>query len=114
MKIACVQSNVVFKDPDANAQKAIAHLIELKKQGVDLVLFPEAYLTGYCFDSEEDVRANAIEADSAPIQCLRQAIEKLDILTIVGFAERAASDEKDEAALYNSAVVLEPGKEPIV
>jgi len=105
-------------------------LAVLKKQGVDLVVFPEAYLTGYCFDSEEETRANSITIDSAPIQCLRKAIEQLDIMAIVGFAEsvgaKAAAEERSEnhndttaqrltaSALYNSAVILEPGREPVV
>jgi predicted amidohydrolase len=64
MKVACVQSDVVFGDPAANAAAAVRHLEELKARGVDLAVFPEAFLTGYCVESAADAERIAIRFPS--------------------------------------------------
>jgi len=128
-KIACVQSNVVFADPAANTAKAIDHLRMLKKEGVELVVFPEAYLTGYCVDSAEAAGKIAIDARSSYIEELRQTCEGLDMMAVVGFAELSIADlgsriadlvpgnpsnpaTENRARLYNTAVLFEPGQAP--
>jgi len=66
MKVACVQSDVVFGDPSANASAAVRHLEKLKAQGVELAVFPEAFLTGYCVESAADAERIAICFPSEP------------------------------------------------
>ncbi len=105
-KLACVQSNVVFNDPAANTAKAIARMRELKGQGVELVVFPEAYLTGYCVETPGAAHDISIEATSDHIRQLEQASNELDVLAVVGFAEREGT------RTFNSAVILEPGQVP--
>lgn len=106
MKIACVQANVFFGQPDWNAESAEARLAELHAQGVELAIFPEAYLTGYCVGSVEEARGIAIPVGHPALQRLRQACDRLGMTAVVGFAE----DEYGE--LYNSAALFEPGVEP--
>src|SRR5579885_2339616 len=105
MKLACVQSNVVFNDPAANTANAIAEFDRLKQQGVEFVVFPEAFLTGYCVDTPEKAAEIAISAESSYIQDLKAACERLDMMAVIGFAEKGDR-------LYNSAVLIEPGKSP--
>src|SRR5689334_6923830 len=103
MKIACVQSGVVFNDPGANAKVAVEKLEELAGRGIDLAVFPEAFLTGYCVDSFSDAQRIAIgPRDLIPIQA---ACDRLGILCIVGFAERQGDD------VYNAAALIEPNRE---
>lgn len=106
MRVACVQSNVVFADPAANAENAVKRIAELKSQGVDLVVFPEAYLTGYCVDSAEDAAGIAISTNSDALELLRQASEEHDMLVVAGYAE------KGDGKVYNAATLWEPGREP--
>jgi predicted amidohydrolase len=109
MRLACVQSNVIFGDPIANATAGAARLKALKEQGVDFAVFPEAFLTGYCVECQADADALAIAAGEAPHAALtvfRDACEANDIMAVVGFAENSGGD------VYNSAVLFEPGKEP--
>lgn len=109
MRIACVQSNVVFDDPLANALRGVQRLEELKADGVDLVVFPEAFLTGYCVECQADADALAIAAGDSPHEALtamRDACDRLDLVAIVGLAEQ------EHGIVYNSAVLLEPGKPP--
>lgn len=104
MKIACVQSNVFFNDPGANAARAVQLLGELRKDGVELVVFPEAFLTGYCAASLDEARAIAIPRDHPAIRQISEACRAQDVMAVVGFAE----SEGD--ALYNSAVLIEPSQ----
>src|SRR4051812_34126880 len=109
MRIACVQSNVVFGDPIANAAKGAAKLKELKEQGVDLAVFPEAFLTGYCVECQADADALAIVAGEDPhsaLQVFKDACEANDILAVVGFAENAGGET------YNAAALFELGQRP--
>lgn len=104
-RVACVQSNVLFGDPHANAKVAAAHLEALAAQGVKFAVFPEAFLTGYCVASHEAAQAIAIPAHHESIRHIQSAVDRLDMMAIVGFAERFGD------ALYNSAALLEPGRE---
>jgi predicted amidohydrolase len=98
--------DVAFGLPGTNVANVIIHLERLMEEGVDLAVFPEAALTGYCVDSLADAQAIAIPRDGYEIQTLMQACEIFDIMCVVGFAEREGD------AVYNSAVLIEPGQAP--
>lgn len=113
MKIACVQTNVVFGHPAENAGKAILTIKELAAKSVDLIVFPEAFLTGYCVASREealsisldvDARTPDVEHGHAPIEAIRGECEMHDMMCVFGFAE------KDGENIYNSAALIEPGR----
>jgi len=106
MKIASAQMDVVFGDSIANAERAIQKLDELKALGVEVVVFPEAFLTGYCVSSLEEARAIAIARDSEAVLKLKETADRLDIIAVIGFAELSGD------TVYNTAVLLEPGREP--
>lgn len=100
MRVACVQTGVVYGEPDENARRAIAHLERLADQGVEVAVFPEAYLTGYCVSSAEDARSIAIPFDHPSLEDLARAAERLGIILVVGFAESAGGDLYNSAAIY--------------
>jgi len=105
MRIACVQSNVFFGHPDWNAEAAESKLAEVHADGVDLAIFPEAYLTGYSVETPEDARALAISRSHPALDRVQRAAERLGVTTIVGFAEDDCGD------LFNCAALFEPGVE---
>lgn len=107
MKIACVQTDVAFRQPMLNAERACRHLKELHDEGVELAVFPEAFLTGYCFASREAALASAIDRSDPSLRQIQETANSLGILTIVGFAERTETDE-----LYNTAAIFDPGQRP--
>lgn len=124
-RIACVQTNVVFGNPAENVAHAVAKLKECKAQNVDLAIFPEAFLTGYAVDTEDEARSIALTATEAAsdyedaeenayymddaIAELFDAVNELDILCIIGYAAETALGE-----LVNEAVLLEPDVAPRV
>jgi predicted amidohydrolase len=104
MKVACVQSDVVFGDPEANSRNAIGHLDRLAEQGIEVAVFPEAFLTGYCVGSADEARRIAIPAEHESLRALRDAASRTGIVTVVGFAE------VDGDVLYNSAAIFFGGR----
>jgi predicted amidohydrolase len=104
MRIACVQTDVRYGDATANATKGVTQLRELAAQGVELALFPEAFLTGYCAATQQDACSIAIRRDDSAIEQIRVACEELNLLAVVGFAERCGD------SLFNSAALFEPGQ----
>ncbi len=49
MRIAAAQARPVWLDPDATAKKVLDLLAAAGQQRVDLLAFPEAFLSGYPF-----------------------------------------------------------------
>lgn len=112
VRVASVQCHVMFGDPDANASVAILRLRELAAHGVALAVFPEAFLTGYAVDTEDDARRIAlavggiepesVETSHSSILAVKAACRELGIHAVVGFAGF------DGTKLYNAAILFEP------
>lgn len=103
-KIACVQMDVAFGQLEVNVHNCIEHLQNLAAQGVELAVFPECALTGYCVDSK--AMAETIAIDKACLAPIQAACNQHNIICVVGFAEMSAS------ILYNTAALIEPFREP--
>lgn len=112
MRLACVQTDVVFNDPQANLQVALQKIAEAKSQGTDLLVFPEAFLTGYCVDTPEQAQEIALRVhcdkdyevtDAHPsIVALQSAAVENDLHLVFGTAG------KDDYGLFNCALLAEP------
>jgi 5-aminopentanamidase len=112
IRVASVQCNVVFGDPHANASFAVSHLRALAARGVQLAVFPEAFLTGYAVNDEAEARRIAIDVRGAQpdsvdvahpsVLTLQVACRDLGIHAVVGFAGT------DGTTLYSGAILFEP------
>jgi predicted amidohydrolase len=113
--------------PDVNAGRA-AEIIRERGRDVDLVAFPELYLTGYDLGRVGSV---AIELDASPLAAIAEAAAESATAVAVGFAERRGRAIANNVALideHGAAVapyrkthlfgeeetVFEPGDELIV
>jgi N-carbamoylputrescine amidase len=74
---------------------------QAKQRSADLVCFPEMNLTGY--SNRDEIKAQAISAHGEEIGSLVKLAGDLQILLLVGFAERA-----DDGAIYASHMVISP------
>jgi len=106
LRLACVQAHVAFGDPAANVESLRRTLRDLKTRGVDLAVFPECFLTGYCFRSREEALEGAIRRDDPALARIVACVDELDAGAIVGFAET------DGERVYNTAALFEPGEAP--
>jgi len=74
----------------------------VKQHHCDLVIFPEAALTGYCFSTEEEARSVAIERNGPELQSLLRLAKEQEVSILVG------SVEKENNRIYNTVFFLEP------
>jgi len=107
MRVACVQENVVLGDPMANAQVAVGHLRLLAQEKAQLVLFPEAFLTGYCVGSREEAERIAISRSDPALNLIQQTAAELGLVVVVGFGEQ------DGGHLYNTAALFDTNRGPV-
>jgi predicted amidohydrolase len=68
----------------------------------DLILFPEAAITGYGFKTMEEAKQVAVERDGPELQKLRRLASDLMVSIVVGAVE------KEGNFIYNTVFFLEP------
>lgn len=98
IKVMLAQLNPVVGDVAENTKSVIDTLNNAQSQKVDLVVFPELYLTGYYFDDSEILTERAEEA----FETIRPHTE--DLVAIIG------TPTTGEERPYNSAVIFENGE----
>lgn len=104
MKIMAVQLNPKIGDLNGNTRKIIEAIDRARKQGIDLVLFPELTICGYA--PEDLLLHNAI------IDGMQQHLEQIirashKIAVVVGLARRNLF--YGEKGLFNSVAVINNG-----
>lgn len=102
MRIAAVQCGVERGNVSGNVDAAIAWISKAAVEGCALVVLPECCLTGYIFNSREEVEANALSFDGPEISAIIACCRELSIHAVVGFFER--TDDK----VHNTALLAGP------
>ncbi|WP_457741481.1 nitrilase [Thermococcus sp.] len=104
MKVAYVQMEPAFLEPEKNYSKAERLIGEAVKGGAKLVVLPELFDTGYNFESKGEVDEIAGQIPDGPTtEFLVEVAKEKDVFIVAGTAEK---DERGN--LYNSAVVVGP------
>ncbi len=102
MRIGHCQLDSQLGDFEGNLGKLLEGLKKADADRVDIVCFPECFLTGYPDDGEV-ARRDAFTIESARIMQLLDQTAKFEAAFIAGFNELRGSD------LYNTAVVVHKG-----
>ena len=89
-------------DFEGNLARVVQGLEKAHKDRVEILSFPECYLTGYQ-DTEEEVRKHAFAADSAKMMLVLDKTSRFDPTLIVGFNELRGKD------LYNTCLIAHKG-----
>ncbi|MEW6131522.1 MAG: carbon-nitrogen hydrolase family protein [Acidobacteriota bacterium] len=101
-KIACVQMDVEIGNVPANRGRIIEKLRETAEHGAQLAVFPEAALTGYCFESLAEAAPFAELCDGESATAIAEVCRETKTHAIVGFIE------KDGDKYYNAALLVAP------
>lgn len=103
LTIASAQFDPHILDKDYNLKK-IEELTDkaTKEANCDLILFPEAAITGYGFKHIEEARKVAIVKMGPEIQMLSRLASKQEVSIVVGSVER------EEDHIYNTVYFIEP------
>jgi len=102
-KVALAQISCKRGDKTENIRKIEDNVVRAKKQGVELVIFPELSVTGYVLRDQIYELAETIPGQSTNI------LEKLAVKTgtyiVFGLPELS---DKTQATIYNAAVLVGP------
>src|SRR5271170_3797092 len=99
MRIGHCQLDSQLGDLGGNLRKVIEGLVKADRDRVDIVCFPECFLTGYP-DQAEAARKGAFAIDSPRMMQVLDLTARFEAAFIVGFNELRGQD------LYNTAVVV--------
>jgi predicted amidohydrolase len=102
MKIAGVQ----FKPFFGNKERNIDYIFKnIKNIPAEIIVFPELSISGYFFQSKDEVAETAEEFSGALMSEFQELATGLDKILVIGFPEKSGDD------YYNSAAILLPNKE---
>lgn len=102
-KVACIQTNVILKDKQANLSTATSLLNEAADNGASLIILPELFNSGYTFDSRDEMLSFAEPIPNGETVTTLAAIAVQRNIYIV-----ASMAEVDGIDLYNAAVLVGP------
>lgn len=103
MKVGFLQSSPVFGDIEGNVGKVIKRLARKDAEGLELVVLPELFSTGYQFTSKKELRSLAEDIKGGySVTKLRILAKERGMYIVAGLAERAGRK------LYNSSVLIGP------
>lgn len=102
MRIGHCQMECRTGDFEGNLARVVRGLEWAQRERVEIVSFPECFLTGYP-DTAELARKSAFAADSPPMLKVLDRTSRFDATVIVGFNELRGAD------LYNTALVAVKG-----
>jgi predicted amidohydrolase len=90
-------------DFQANLKSLVRGLKLAADAKLDIVSFPESFLTGY-FPKEEQARANSLSIDSSQMKEVLRRTAEFPLMYLVGF------NEIRDGELFNTVAVIESGK----
>lgn len=102
MRIGHCQLDSQLGDFEGNLKKVVAGLERMERDRVEIVCFPECFLTGYP-DDGEIARRDAFAVDSPQMMRLLDQTSRFEPAFIVGFNELRGND------LFNTAAVIHKG-----
>ncbi|MCA9081837.1 MAG: carbon-nitrogen hydrolase family protein, partial [Planctomycetaceae bacterium] len=102
MKIAAVQMDVVWHEPELNRAAMLAALRETAAAGARLTVFPECAITGYCYDAAADFQDVTEPIPGPSTDAFTAACRELNVYAVFGMLERSGE------RVYNAAVLVGP------
>jgi len=102
-KVALAQISCKQGDKAENIRKIERNVTQAKKQGAELIIFPELSLTGYTLRDRVYELAETIPGRSIGI--LEKMAKKARVHLVAGMPELS---EKTQATIYNTAVLIGP------
>ncbi|MCZ2344226.1 MAG: carbon-nitrogen hydrolase family protein [Bacteroidales bacterium] len=105
-RIAGVQMDVKLGQRAENLARIRGKLAEAAENGARLIAFPECALTGYCWNSREEIAQVAEPADGPSLAALAEDCKRWNVFAVVGMIESAQEKLFNAAALIGPAGVM--------
>lgn len=104
-QVAVVQLSPQILDVDANVELTVRAVGAARERGADIVVLPELCLSGYMFDTMDEVDSCAVTTEHPVFARWAQALAGSAGLVVGGFAERSGSAVYISAAMVTAAGV---------
>ena len=92
IKVAGVQCDISLGKPAENLAMMRDYLQQLADQPLFLVAFPECFLQGYCFETIEEAREQAVTLESADLNAVQALAAEFDRHIVFGFLQRIGDE----------------------
>lgn len=98
MKLALVQSDIVWQERDRNHERALSFIKRAAGELCDVIVFPEMFTTGFSMD------LSLIDDGSSTESILSEAANRYGLYIIAGFSLKEAKESKARniACVYDS------------
>lgn len=103
IRVAGIQMDPVLADVPANLGRCLESLRGAAQAGADLVVFPEAALTGYVFSDLAEAVPLCESIPGPSTDAIAEACHKLRVHAVVGLLE------EDGGRYYNASALIGPG-----
>src|SRR3954452_8206751 len=100
--IAAAQIDIAFADRGRNIARMVEVLRETAARGAKLTVFPEAALSGYCFDSLEEAREHAEPIPGPSTERMTAVCRELGTCAVYGLLEA------DGERVFNACALVGP------
>jgi len=100
--IATAQIDIAFADRERNFARMAEVLHQTAAEGAKLTVFPEAALTGYCFNSLEEARPQTESIPGPSTERMIKVCRKLDAFVVYGLLEA------DGERVFNACALVGP------
>lgn len=104
-QVAVMQVAPRMLDLDANVELTVSAVKTARERGADIVVLPELSLSGYMFETMDEVYSCAVTAEHPVFTRWAQALEGSPGLVVGGFAERSGDDVHISAAMVSATGV---------
>jgi predicted amidohydrolase len=102
VRVCGVQLAPELGETPRNVASIVEETSAAAAEGAELIVFPEAALTGYVFESLEEALASAVAADGPEVAAICGIAAELGVWVVCGAIER------EDDALFNVAYVIGP------
>jgi len=104
-QVVVAQVAPLLLDLDANVELTVRAIETARERGADIIVLPELCLSGYMFDTMDEVRSCAITPAHPVFTRWAQALAGSPGLVVGGFAERSGDDIYISAAIVGATGV---------
>lgn len=91
MKVACVQMDVDLCEKEENTKKALEMATKAVKEGAEIVVLPEVFSTGFCYDH---IKEQAEQAPYPTLEPFRELSRKNDCVILGSIIESQEGDNQ--------------------
>ena len=102
IKIAGIQMSPDILNKDKNLERCLELIKTTAKEGAQFIVFPEATLSGYVFNSLEEALPVAETIPGPAIESIMKLCRQLNVYVIIGLIE------EDRGKYYNTAAFVGP------